>query len=167
MASSGFTTLHRKVSQLEREMSGQASKERLERVAGLTKRDVDEAVRGDLGDLSMSGWRRGNPFPIQGRYDITSDHEFEVNPQRRARGPMRVLQEGRKAYTAGDRRQSGTYTSKKTGLTRARTRTVKRNVGATQGKDTWSDAVRLMEERVPGRVDRELQKAIRKYFSKG
>jgi len=148
-------------------MSGQAGKQRLERVARQTKTDVDEAVRGDLGDLSMSGWSRKKPYDIRGRYDIISDHEFEVNPDRKARGPMRVLESGRQAYQMGDTRSGGFRTRKKDGARVEKRRKVKRATGATKGKGTWSDATKLMSERVPGRVDAEVRKAIGKFFKKG
>ena len=59
---------------LQQEFSGEAGKRRLNRVAVQTKKDVDEAVKADLGDQSMSGWRRSKPINIKGRYDLVDDH---------------------------------------------------------------------------------------------
>jgi hypothetical protein len=167
----GFTVLQRKAAQLEREFSGEASKKRLERVARQTKTDVDEAVRDDLGDLSMSGWPRGN---IVGRYDVLSDHEFEINPVPRSRGPMRVLEQGRNQGNAsgfagpGINTRTGLTARNKNGsLRKVRARKGKRWNGRTEGKGTWTDAAKLMSERVPDRVDSEVQKAIGKFFKKG
>lgn len=163
----GFDVLQAKVAQLQGEFNGQAARRRLEAVARQTKPDVDDAVRSDLGDLSMSGWRRNNPYDIRGRYDILSDHQFEVNPERKARGPMRVLEYGRGTYAAGDTRSSGFRTRKKDGVRVEKRRRVKRNVKGTQGKGTWTDATELMSKRVPERVDEQVQKAIGKFFKKG
>ena len=162
-----FASLSKKLNGFAAELDGSAAKARLQRVALETKVDVDDAVRADLGDLSMSGWRRRSPFDVRGRYELLTDQEFEIQPQRKAIGPMRVLEQGRTAYNAGDQRRKGSYTSKKTGATTDRFRKVKRNVGATAGKGTWTDAVRLMEARVPARIHREVVKALSRHFRKG
>ena len=92
----------------------------------------------------MSHWRRGAPVPITGTAKVLGPTTVEILPQRRAAGPMRVLESGRQAYAAGDRRISGTYTSKKTGERRTKTRKVKHATGATEGKNTWTHAVERM-----------------------
>lgn len=162
-----FAAFARKLDGFSKELDGTAAKKRLERVAMQTKKDVEEAVRGDLGDLSMSGWTRKKPIEVKGRFGVKSDTEFEVTPDRRSRGPMRVLEEGRQARTAGDSRRKGSYTSKKTGITKDRYARVKRNIGATDGKGTWSDAVKLMEQRVAERINREVVASLRRHFGKG
>jgi hypothetical protein len=167
MTTQGFGAFAKKIERVTDELNGSAAKARLEKVALQTKADVGEAVRGDLGDLSMSGWRRGKPFDITGRYKIKSDIEFEITPQDKGYGPMRVLEQGRQAYSAGDKRRKGTYKSKKTGLVTERFRTVKRNVGATRGKGTWSDAVGLMQDRVPARIAKQFHKDLSKILGKG
>jgi large subunit ribosomal protein L3 len=40
-------------------------------------------------------------------------------------------------------------------------------IGTTKGKGTWSDAVGLMEQRVPDRVNKEVVKALRRHLGKG
>jgi len=167
MTTQGFGAFAKKIERVTDELNGSAAKARLNKVALQTKPDVAEAVRGDLGDLSMSGWRRGKPFDITGRYDIKSDTEFEITPQRKGYGPMRVLEQGRQAYSAGDKRRKGTYKSKKTGLVTERFRAVKRKGGATQGKGTWSDAVGLMQDRVPARIAKQFHKDLSKILGKG
>jgi hypothetical protein len=80
---------------------------------------------------------------------------------------MRVLEQGRQAYSAGDKRRKGSYKSKKTGLVTERFGAVKRNVGATRGKGTWSDAVGLMQDRVPNRIAKQFNKDLSKILGKG
>lgn len=138
---------------LQREFSGEAGRRRLNVVAGQTKKDVDEAVINDLGDQSMSGWRRKKPVKIAGRYDIVSDHEIKIRPN--SQGHMAVLEKGR---NAGKSRPTPQFNKRG-----KQTRRSKWN-GRTSGKQTWSDATRLMEQRVPGRVDKQVQQAIGKFF---
>jgi len=168
MTTQGFGAFAKKIERVTDELNGSAAKARLNKVALQTKPDVAEAVRGDLhGEQSFKNWRRNNRFEITGRYDIKSDTEFEITPQRKGYGPMRVLEQGRQAYSAGDKRRKGTYKSKKTGLVTERFRAVKRNVGATQGKGTWSDAVGLMQDRVPARIAKQFRKDLSKILGKG
>lgn len=144
------------------ELGGKKAKTRMEAYGELLAPMVDDAVRADLGDLSMSHWRRGNPIPITGDYSAGQD-ELAVTPSRRSVGLMRVLEDGRSAYAAGDKRASGRYTSKKTGDVRQKYRTVKRSTGATRGKGTWTDATRRLTDRarkvVPEVLIRDVLKA--------
>jgi hypothetical protein len=170
-----LAAFQRKIDGVIKEFDGTAGKQRLQRVAVQTKKDVDEAVRGDLGDLSMSGWRRGRPIEVRGRFEVVSDHEFEVKPAKRATGPMRVLEEGRNAggrpggfQGPGVNRKTGGRNFTSTGkVAKTRSRKARRYNGQTRGKDTWTDAVHLMEQRVPGRVDKEVVKALGRYLGKG
>lgn len=132
-------------------------------VAAQSVGDVAQAVRGDIGDSSMSGWRRGNPIEIVGAVEGGS----AIVPVRPARGPMRVLESGRNTYAAGDRRNSGMYTSKKTGMTRQKTRKVKRSVAAHGGKGTWSDARALIESNLAKRSRDALHRVMAGIFTKG
>ena len=127
------------------------------------KKLADRAVRNDIGDMSMSGWRRGNPFDVKSRFDV-SERTVEISPERRVRGPMRVLEEGRKAYNAGDSRSSGSRVRKRDGAVIAKTRKVKRNVGAHGGKNTWSDATADMERELPKAAHQHVTKVLRKHF---
>lgn len=130
--------------------------------AGLElKPNVGQAVRRDIGDQSMSGWRRGRPIEIDGRYDVRGD-VLVITPERKAIGPMSVLSFGRKGYAAGDSRASGTYTSKRTGERKTKTRKVSRSLGATRGKGTWGDAELLLERDAPRAVERAVVKVARK-----
>jgi len=164
----------KKIERVGDELNGEAARKRLTRVAVETKKDVDEAVRGDLGDTSMSGWRRGKPFDIKGRFDIKSDAEFEVNPVPRGRGPMRVLEQGRNQGGAGGfhgpgigRKTGETARNKNGKLRKVRSFKAKRWNGATRGKGTWSDAVGLMQDRVPARIAKQFHKDLSKILGKG
>jgi hypothetical protein len=137
-----------------------------ERVAKDSVGDVGDAVRGSIGDTSMSGWMRGNPVEIVGRAVKVSEG-YAVEPAGKAKGPMRVLQSGRNAYAAGDRRNSGTYTSKKTGEIRQKTRKVKRATGAHGGKGTWDQAERLIQTNLPARASKALHEIMAKTFRGG
>jgi len=78
----GFGDLSKRIDMLAREMGGKGQQARLKRVGVLSKQDVDAAVRADLGDLSMSGWRRGNPHEITGRFDLAGDSAVVMSPSR-------------------------------------------------------------------------------------
>lgn len=166
-----FSEFSAKLEHLQREWSGVEGRRRLERVAQRTKGDVAEAVKGDLGDLSMSGWRRGNPVDVQGRYDVQTDSSFTVTPAKRGRGPMRVLEQGRNQGNAfgfagpGVNAQTGATARNLDGSVRkVRARKGKRWNGRTAGKNTWSDATGLMQQRVAGRVHEEVVKSLREVF---
>lgn len=138
---------------LQREFSGEAGRRRLKAVAMQTKKDVDEAVKADLGDQSMSGWRRSKPVNIAGRFDIVSDHEFAIRPN--SQGHMVVLEQGR---NNGKSRPTPRFNKRG-----KQTRRSKWN-GRTSGKHTWSDATALMQKRVGKRVDEQVQKSIAKFI---
>ena len=150
----GFDRLGKISSGLVAEFDGRALRKRMSKVAMQTKKDVDEAVKADLGDQSMSGWRRKKPIVLRGRYDVVDDTKFRVRPN--VPGPMRVLEEGRNK----GRSSSRTRYSKKTG----KVLKSKRWNGRTQPKNTWTEAVKLMVDRVPGRVDKVVQEAIAKHL---
>lgn len=135
--------------------------------------DVDNAVRttpvarGSLADNSMSGWhgRQQGAQPVQIVGMVSSSaSQVSIRPARMSRGPMRVLEEGRKAYSVGDFRISGSYTSKRTGITKARPRRVNRTVGATQGKGTWTRATEAVAQHYPSLMAGELRRVLNEHF---
>jgi len=166
----GFAALERKLVGLQDEFDGTEARARLGRVAKASRGDVDDAVRGDLGDLSMSGWRRGRPFDVIGMAEVVGDTEILVRPARMSRGPMRVLEQGRNMGNSGGMAGPGvsadgtTRRTKAGKLAKVRARKAKRWNGYTDGKDTWSDAERLLAERVPDRVRKEVRASLRKTF---
>ena len=102
------------------------------------------ALRNDIGDTSMSNWRRGRPINLATRFDVVSDSAVEIGPGKRAAGPWRVLEEGRRA-----------------GVSKKRSR---RPVSASAGKGTWSDATRQMETELPNVARDHVTKVLRKHF---
>lgn len=151
-----FGQLDRRLALYHAELSGKAAQARLVEVAKVAAADITAAVQatpakdGSLADASMSHWhRRGErPFSLSGHYEISGDNVVEIGPAaegahwRRGAGPMRILESGRPAYKAGDRRSAGRYISKRTGEVTEKTRKVKRATGEMAGKGTWSDAER-------------------------
>ena len=167
-----FAEFDLKLQHIQQEWSGAAGRRRLERVAQKTKGDIAEAVKGDLGDLSMSGWHRGKPIDVTGRYDIEGNGtSFTMTPAKRGRGPMRVLEQGRNQGNASG--FAGPGMNARTGATsrnldgsvrKVRARKGKRWTGRTAGKGTWSDATMLMRARTAERVHAEVVKAMREVF---
>lgn len=152
----------KKLDTFGRNLNGEGMQELVKAIGMGAKGDVDAAVRADLGDQSMSGWHRGKPVTISGRYEMTGD-AIEVTPGR-TRGMMRVLEDGRRAHQAGGQRLKGRYKSKKTGLVTERMTTVKRNVGATAPKNTWSEAVERIVKETPTRAGEAFRKLITRSF---
>lgn len=169
-----FARLQKKIDGLVRELDGPAHEQRLKRVGKLLEPYVGQAVRQDgIGDQSMSGWPRKNPIVIQGRSALSSSVKggIFVSPGaasgswQAALGPMRVLQDGRKAYAKGDKRRKGTRTRKKTGEKVETFRKVKRNIGAQKGRDTWTHAEQLIDINVARHVyERLVKEAVKHIF---
>lgn len=150
---------------MDRVIKDLADEQMFKAVGEAGKKLANRAVQNDLGDMSMSGWRRGKPFDVESRYDIEeAARTVEISPQRKAKGPMRVLEDGRQAYSAGARRKSGTRTRKKDGAVIEKYRTVSRNMGATKGKQTWTDATELMERELPKVAAKHVETVLRKHF---
>jgi hypothetical protein len=130
----------RKLERIEADLTDKRS---LTRLGVKAKADAVEALRGDIGDTSLSNWRRGRPVNLTPRFDVVASG-VRVAPSR-SKGPWRVLESGRSAGTA----KSG------------------RRVSSSAGKRTWSDAVRLMEQRTPGRVHDELRTVLKRHLTGG
>ena len=163
--------LHKRIDGLYAEFDGRAFKDRLQKVGKQLEPLVEHAVTGSIGDTSMSGWTHKKPAELTGHSELstTVDTGIFVAPAvkaglwHRGLGPMRVLQDGRKQYRAGDRRAAGTRVKKKTGEVVTKYRKVKRNVAATKGKGTWTAAMNAMGRGIGDRVNREaLSPLIRK-----
>lgn len=149
------------------EISGKAQADRLRRLARDLQREAVEAVResparsGSLADGSMSGWHRGRPVRLATRVTshLAGDRKtLLVTPDRTA-GLWRVLESGRRAQTKGDRIARGV--TKKGNV---RMRRVKRTMGATEGKGTWSRASEAMVRRSRAELPRHVVSTFRKTF---
>ena len=163
----------RKLVAVGKEFDGSAGLARLKRVAMDTKGDIDVAVKGDLGDSSMSGWRRGKEIEVMGAFKVEGSVVSMV-PNNAGKGPMRVLQQGRNQGNAGG--FAGPGMNNRTGVTtrnadgsikKQRGRKAKRWNGRTDGKDTWTDATAIMADKVPARYAKEVHKAIGKHLTGG
>jgi hypothetical protein len=152
-----FAQFAGRIEKVERALHGPDMEKLLHAVGKGAKADAVQAVESDLGDRSMSHWRRGNPIEIGARYDMHGESAIDVGPERKNRGPWRVLEDGRQSGAATDLVQYGK--ARKDGTRRAMSRG--RNQGHTSGKRTWSDAVALMEKATPKRVQDEHVKALR------
>lgn len=128
------------------------------------KTNVDDAVRGDIGDLSMSNWTRKKKVEIVGVVMKQSDGSVAIQPARYALGPARVLDRGRLPYAAGARRNSGRYISKRTGLVTQKTRVVKRAGSATAGKGTWGDVEMTLAEDSPKVLEKAVLDQVKDVF---
>lgn len=147
MTDDSLSGLSRRLDRLADDLGGKALRDMLHAVGKAAKDDVAHAARGDIGDLSMSNWRRGRPIQITARYELVGDSGLEVLPAKRAAGPVRVLESGRKA-----------------GQSRARRGRSSRRVSATAGKGTWTAATERVERLSPARIKPELTKAIARQF---
>lgn len=164
----GAPQLVAKLNKLRHQIDGVA-----ETVAKESRLDVEQAVKADIGDSSMSGWRRGKPIQIYGAYKVLTQTTAEITPARMSAGPMRVLESGRNAH-GGVGGFQGPGINFRTGKTSARARTTgrgstkgRRYNGKTRGKDTWSDAEKLIVARLPKRSSRALRGVMSNIFHKG
>jgi hypothetical protein len=152
-------------------------------VQGTAQTTVETAVRGDLGDLSMSGWRRGAAIAISSHTEIEGE-AIVVRPGtvdnawRRGKGPMRVLEQGRNQGGAGGfhgpgvaQRDGKNFLAGETARTasgkvrKVRARARKRWNGVTTGRGTWSSALVGLRREVPPAAQEALFKdSVRKLF---
>lgn len=161
-----FNRVERKLKAIEAVITDDNA-DRLKKVGKKSEADVENAVRGDLGDLSLSNWRRGDPIEITGWSEVRSSHEVEVGPRKIARGPMRVLSEGRESYSAGDRRFNGYRVRKRDGAVIAKTRKARTNVFASSGRGTWERAKSAIEKNAAKRMQEVLHEDLVKVMRGG
>ena len=154
----------RRLAVMKRELSGDAESKRLLRIARAVRPMADAQVRADIGDQSMSGWSHRSPVPIVSRARLSSPTSAVVEPTPKTRGPWRVMQSGRQAYAAGDRRVAGVRYRKRTNDYVLKTRLVKRNVGATRGRGTWTKAESAMATAARSQHTREVISKFRSTF---
>lgn len=180
MYSKSFSGLSHKLDGLQRELSGQGKPQRLEKLGKKFEPYVERAAKNDFGDNSLSGWSRPSkahpnwkPVEVIGYSEKATSVEqgvFLMPAARNARkqfglGPMRVMQSGRNSYSAGDRRSSGWRVRKKDGALVQKMRKVKQNVGATRGRQTWDDALALMQDNAARHIHSVVvEDSIKHYF---
>lgn len=168
IVSSDLARVQRKCKQMDAELIGANARKRLlDTAKRCIEVDIPTAVRGDIGDQSMSRWWRANPIQIAGEVNRKAQLDnlsVEIRPKGKARGPMRVLEDGRQAHEAGDKRVAGVRLRKKTNDYVTKYRKVKRKTGAAAGKQTWSDATSLMARRSRVELSDGLRRAFRKVW---
>ena len=123
-----------------------------------------EVPRDAGGDDVLSGWPRQpsvSQWELKDERITPNSASVAVRPVGLARGPFRILEDGRKAYRAGDSRVSGVRLRKRTNDYVLKTRGVKRNVGATKAKHTFSRIAARAEVDIVKLADAELAKALK------
>jgi hypothetical protein len=164
-----FASFAVKVDQFQKELSDDAQSHAIGKMAKAAARESASADLG--GDPAFSGWRRGAPFELVTRYDIIGPGRVSFHPTPKSAGPWTVAESGRNQGNAGGfsgpgvNRDTGvTARAKSGGVRKVRARGARRYNGRTQGKQTASDALALIDKRMPKLVDGYVGRAIRKIF---
>lgn len=161
----GFGDLGRNLRELQRDLTPRPQD--LAKVAELLVPEVKAAVAADIGDDSMSGWRRGAPIPIAGAANVRKGSVI-ITRNKESAGMMRVLDEGRNRGTAPGlfgpgisangltrRTKSGNVrkVANRSGLVVGDGRTRSKWNGVTRARHTWSDAMVRMKRTAPRHVE--------------
>ena len=168
-----FADLQRKLLAVERDLEGRASRSAMARVGRALRPEIDRAVSGTLGDLSMSGWRRSGPIDIVGSHRVLDDATVLIEPVKRAKGPMAVLERGRNQGNAsgfsgpGISADGTTRRNANGSIRKVRARKGRRWNGTTQGKGTMGDAARVIADKAPKLIAAEVHKALAKRLTGG
>lgn len=123
-----------------------------------------EVPRDAGGDDVLSGWPRKpgvSRWEFKDPLESPTSASVTVRPVGAARGPFRVLEDGRKAYRAGDSRAAGVRYRKRTDDHVVKTRTVKGAVGAMKGKGTFTRIAARAEAEIVKVAEAELAKALK------
>tara|TARA_R110000868_G_scaffold119845_1_gene317942 strand:+ start:244 stop:762 length:519 start_codon:yes stop_codon:yes gene_type:complete len=168
-----FADLDRKLGRVVADLNGEVSRQGLARVGQKVQGEIDQAVSADIGDTSMSGWRRSGPIAITGTSRVISDHAVIVEPVGKAKGPMAVLERGRNQGNAGGMAGPGVSADGTTrrnangSVRKTRARKAKRWNGTTQGKGTMGDASQAIKDKAPRLIAAEVHRALGKHLSGG
>jgi hypothetical protein len=156
----------------ERDMTGPEQR-KVTRAMGVEAQKIaDRAAAGDLGgDRAFGGWNRGRPIPLDTRLRPGRDAATILSPTRSSAGPWTVAEFGRNQGNAGgfsgpgiNRRTGITSRTKSGGVRGVRARRSRRWNGVTRGKRTATDALMVMERRLPQIADKAVLKLTRKRF---
>ena len=124
------------------------------------KKLATKAAQADLGsDAAFSGWKP-DTNDLKTRYDHVSPGVISFKPARRSAGPWTVAEFGRNQ--AAGPQMVGPRLTKTGKVSKAK---AKRWNGRTSGKSTASDALDLIDREIPKVVEREVTKAVRKFFN--
>ena len=160
-----FASFEAKVARFQKELTDDATSHAIGKMA---KEAATAAASADLGgDPKFSGWAP----TLDTRYDIVRPGVISFHPSKRSAGPWEVAQSGRNQGNAsgfagpGVNRKTGLTSLTKTGkVRRSRGMAARRWNGVTQGKGTATDALKVIEKRVPKIVDQRIGRAISKTF---
>jgi hypothetical protein len=159
---------------LERMMADLAGpeKRKITRAQALEgQRIANRAAAKDLGgDRAFSGWNRSNPLPLDTQIRSARDFNTLLTPTRASAGPWTVAEFGRNQGNApgfsgpGIGRSGITSRTKSGAVRRQRARQSRRWNGVTRGKDTATEAVKVMDRELPKIADKAVRLVIRKRF---
>lgn len=116
------------------------------------------------GDRAFSHWTRKSKITLETFPKVIGPGEVKIGPKGKSAGPWTVAERGRQSYGKGDVRKVGTYTSKKTGQTKVRTRKVSRAVGGHGGWGVASKAVDVAAKVGPLWIEQAAIKAFMSAF---
>ena len=153
----------RKLRDLEK---GMTTRQAMGRVGSAVQGEIDNAVRGTLRDLSMSGW----PGDIVGSHRVLDDESVLVQPVKAMKGRMAVLERGRNRGNAGGLAGPGisadgtTRRNANGAVRRVRARRGRRWNGYTQPQGTMTDASQRIADKAPPLIAVEVRRAIVKHI---
>ena len=170
----GLADFQRQLKDLGTKLERQGLEQIQKAVGTQARADVDAAVRAtptkagrSLADQQMSGFKaQGIATPIDASYRIEGN-TIRVLPLGNKAGRMSILENGRKAYVAGEQRLKKKYVSKKTGEVKLRMATVKRAAGAQAGKGTWTRATAQITDTYMQVAADTLHRILMDTFGKG
>ena len=132
---------------------------------------ADRMAARDLGsDRAFSGWKRGDPIPLDTHIKTTRSNGAVLLPE--FAGGWTTAEKGRH-HEGGVGRFQGPSINMRTGRTgrtksggirAGRARSGVRWNGMTEGKHTASDAVKAMERELPKIADDGVRRVLRKHF---
>jgi hypothetical protein len=95
-----FASFGDRIKQLNDGINGVELKKKLNKIGVAAKGDVLDGVKSDIGDNSMSNWRRKRPIKISARYDHKGDYAIEVTPTKRSPNGRRYsASKGKKTWS--------------------------------------------------------------------
>jgi hypothetical protein len=142
--------------QLQRMVVALGAKAMTDACGEAAKKEAEKAASADLGgDPKFSGWAP----ELVTRYDVIRPGRISFHPTRRSAGPWTVAEFGRNS-TEGPR-MTGPRLTKTGRISKAR---VKRYNGRTPAFHTATEALDLIEKRMPHVVNDEVGHVLRKFF---
>lgn len=164
-----FATFGRRLDVFLNGLSGEDMKRVMTKVGRAAQRDASEAAAADLGgDAAFSGWKR---VSLATEIKTKGNTRVWVIPTRRSAGAWTVAEQGRNRGDAagfagpGLNHRTGVTSRTRAGnLRKVRAVRSRRWNGYTDPKYTATDAVKLINDRTPDRVEAEIAKAIRAAF---